>query len=84
MKVSKRIQDLKVSPIRKLTPYKIEAEKKGLKVIGFNIGQPDIKTPKEFFDAIKNFDDEILSYANSQGVKEFINSTIEYLSLIHI
>ena len=48
MKVSSRVSKLKNSPIRKLVPYADKAEEKGLKVIHFNIGQPDLPTPHDF------------------------------------
>jgi len=66
------------SPIRKLVPLAEEAKKKGKKVYHLNIGQPDIKTPEEFFENVKNFDKEVLSYAFSQGIPELIDSFIEY------
>lgn len=78
MKISDRIKNLNVSPIRKLKPYCDKCKEKNIKVIGFNIGQPDIETPKEFFKAISEFDETVLSYADSQGIPELINSTIEY------
>jgi len=59
-------------------PLAEEAKKKGKKVYHLNIGQPDIKTPEEFFENVKNFDKEVLSYAFSQGIPELIDSFIEY------
>ena len=44
MKISDRIKNLNVSPIRKLKPYCDKCKEKNIKVIGFNIGQPDIET----------------------------------------
>jgi len=78
MFVSHRIKSMQESPIRKLVPLAEEAKKKGKKVYHLNIGQPDIKTPEEFFDNVKNFDKEVLSYAFSQGIPELIDSFIEY------
>ena len=43
-----------------------------------NIGQPDIKTPKEFYEAIKNFSEDTLEYAHSRGLDILINSVIDY------
>ena len=45
MKISQRVQNLKLSPIRKLAPYADAAKKAGKKVYHLNIGQPDIETP---------------------------------------
>ena len=78
MKISKRIENMQFSPIRKLAPFAEEARKQGKKVYGLNIGQPDIETPKEFFEAVQSFDDKVLKYAGSQGVDKLIESFIEY------
>jgi len=78
MHFSKRIISMQQSPIRKLAPIAQEARKKGKKVYHLNIGQPDIKTPDEFFDAIKNYREEVLSYELSTGMPELIKSFIEY------
>ncbi len=75
---SERIENLESSPIRKLIPYSDQAKANGNKVYHLNIGQPDIKTPKEYYEALKNFDDDVLSYASSQGVPELIDSFVKY------
>ncbi|WP_026895060.1 pyridoxal phosphate-dependent aminotransferase [Clostridiisalibacter paucivorans] len=78
MKLSNRITSMQESPIRKLVPIAEKAKKNGKKVYHLNIGQPDIKTPKFFFDAVKNFDEEVLAYSFSQGIPELINSFTKY------
>lgn len=78
MKLSQKIQEMDLSPIRKFVPYADAARAKGKKVYGLNIGQPDIKTPKAFFDAIRNFDQEVLAYANSQGIPSLIEAIVGY------
>ena len=70
MHFSDRIQALKISPIRRLIPYADEAKAKGKKVYHLNIGQPDIKTPEEYFEAIKNFHPATVAYQPSQGIPE--------------
>ena len=55
MKFSNKIQRCELSPMRKFLPYELAAEAKGLKIYHLNIGQPDIETPKAFFDAVKGF-----------------------------
>ena len=67
MQMSNRISSFQCSPIRRLVPYARDAEKKGIHVIHLNIGQPDIKTPKEALDAIRDFDLDILPYGLSEG-----------------
>ncbi len=66
------------SPIRKLVPFAEEAKKKGKKVIHLNIGQPDIKTPKNAIDAVKNADIEVLSYARSEGSETYRDKLADY------
>ncbi|WP_296644881.1 pyridoxal phosphate-dependent aminotransferase [Romboutsia sp. 13368] len=78
MKYSERISSMQSSPIRKLVPMANKAKAKGIKVYHLNIGQPDIKTPKVFFDAVKSFDNEVLEYAVSQGLPELITSLQKY------
>lgn len=82
MKLSKKIQDMELSPIRKFVPYADAARAAGKKVYGLNIGQPDIKTPRAFFDAVKNFDQEVLAYANSQGIPELLEALVGYYKRI--
>ncbi|MCL4135477.1 UNVERIFIED_CONTAM: hypothetical protein GTU68_035797 [Idotea baltica] len=67
------------SPIRKLAGLKTEAQKRGIKVFGLNIGQPDVETPKEFLDGVKNFDSKILAYADSEGDLALRKSLTTYM-----
>src|SRR5690554_299755 len=78
MKLSSRINNMKFSPIRKLSPYAEDARKKGLKVLGLNIGQPDIETPPQFFQTIASFDNKVLKYSESRGESVLIDSFIKY------
>lgn len=67
------------SPIRKLAGLKSDAQKRGVKVYGLNIGQPDIETPQEFLDGVKNFDSKILAYADSEGDLALRKSLTTYM-----
>ncbi len=67
MDISNRIKGFQASPIRRLSPYALDAEKRGVKVYHLNIGQPDIKTPREAIDAIHNFPADIIAYGQSDG-----------------
>lgn len=78
IRLSKRAELMPASPIRKLVPFAQAAKKKGTKVYHLNIGQPDIKTPDLFFEAIRKFDAPVLEYALSQGNIDLINSFREY------
>lgn len=78
MKLSKKVEAMHLSPIRKFNVYAIDARVKGVKVYNLNIGQPDIKTPDVFMDAVKSYDSEVLSYAESVGLKELQESVVKY------
>ncbi|MBR1486031.1 MAG: pyridoxal phosphate-dependent aminotransferase [Synergistaceae bacterium] len=84
MHYSERIQSLKISPIRRLIPYADEAEAKGKKVIRLNIGQPDIKTPEEYFDAIKTFHPETVKYQISQGILPLREAISNYYKAMNV
>ena len=55
------------SPIRKLVPFAEEAIKSGAEVIHLNIGQPDIPTPDGAMEALKKYNETVLSYSHSAG-----------------
>ncbi len=78
MKFSNRIQKMHYSSIRKLAPFAETAKKKGIQVYHLNIGQPDIETPSTFMEGINNYHDNVLKYAQSQGIDETINSFRKY------
>ena len=78
MKFSSKVLKCGLSPMRKFHPYAVAAEAKGRKIYHLNIGQPDIETPKAFFDAIKNFDLPVLEYAPSPGIPELIHAIQGY------
>jgi len=80
MNISKRGTDIQESPIRKLKPYADEAIKRGIHVHFLNIGQPDIPTPSAVWDAIHNFDEEVLSYGPAQGFLELRQAVADYFS----
>ena len=77
-KISKRGKEMPASPIRKLIPLADEIKKKGVKVYHLNIGQPDIPTPVEFMNAIRNYPNKVLAYGNSKGDIRLIQSMVEY------
>ena len=78
MRFSERIEALSASPIRRLIPYADEAKTKGKKVFHLNIGQPDIKTPQGYFDAIRSFKVDTIAYAASQGRNELRDAISAY------
>ena len=66
---SDRCRNLPASPIRKLVPFADAAKDRGTTVYHLNIGQPDIKTPPEFFRAIAQANLEVLAYSPSAGIE---------------
>ena len=84
MKFSSKIQRCELSPMRKFLPYELAAEAKGRKIYHLNIGQPDIETPKAFYDAVKNFQDPVLAYAAAPGVSEFLTAVQGYYANLGI
>lgn len=66
------------SPIRKLVPYANAAKARGVKVYHLNIGQPDIETPAEMWESIRNYDQKVLAYGDSAGLVEFRRALVPY------
>ena len=84
MKLSTRIEACALSPIRKFHPYVVEAEAKGRKVLHLNIGQPDIATPAAFFDAVRNFEEDVLAYAPSAGADVYLKAVRDYYKTLGV
>lgn len=84
MKISKRTDSMPYSSVRKLVPYEKEAVKQGKTVYHLNIGQPDIKTPQSFYQAMQEFNQETLEYADSRGEKTLIDAVIKYYDDIDV
>ena len=72
------------SPIRKLVPYAEKAKQKGIKVFHLNIGQPDIETPKNAINAVKNADIKILAYSKSEGDLVLREKISEYYQTFNV
>ncbi|HQP58404.1 MAG TPA: pyridoxal phosphate-dependent aminotransferase [Petrotogaceae bacterium] len=78
MNFSKRASQMQASPIRKLIPFSDEAKSKGKKVYHLNIGQPDLPTPQQFYDAVKKFTPKVLAYSHSAGLMELRQAFSQY------
>ena len=78
MEISLRAQSMPESPIRKLAKYADAAKLAGVHVYHLNIGQPDIKTPPQALEAVKEFNPEILEYSPSQGLKSLRTKMVSY------
>ena len=82
--LSNRGQKMPPSPIRKLVPFADEAKAKGRHVYHLNIGQPDIKTPDKYFDAIRNHGRTVLEYGPSAGFTSYRKKLVEYYKRYNI
>ena len=78
MEISNRIRGFQASPIRRLSPYARAAKERGVKVYHLNIGQPDIKSPKEAIEAIHNYPHDILAYGESDGDLALRKALVKY------
>lgn len=76
--ISERAIEMPSSPIRKLAPLATAAQERGIKVYHLNIGQPDLPTPQEGLDVLKNIDRKILEYSPSQGFRSYREKLTHY------
>ncbi|MEO7308071.1 MAG: pyridoxal phosphate-dependent aminotransferase [Ferruginibacter sp.] len=84
LKISNRGLQMPASPIRKLVPYAEAAKKKGTKVYHLNIGQPDIETPPQCLDAVRNSDFKVLEYSHSAGNESYRKKLVQYYKTVGI
>lgn len=72
------------SPIRKLVPLSNSAKERGVKVYHLNIGQPDLPTPPNALEALKNIDRTVLEYSPSEGLKSLREKLVKYYNRFNI
>ncbi len=82
--LSQRGYEMPASPIRRLAPLANEAVAKGIKVYRLNIGQPDLPTPPQAFEALKNIDRDVLEYSPSDGLPSLRAKLKEYYHRFNI
>lgn len=78
MEISNRAALMPQSPIRKLARYADTAKRNGIHVYHLNIGQPDIETPPNALEAVRNIDKTILEYSPSQGLQSLRTKMVAY------
>ena len=78
MKFSSKVQRCGLSPMRKFHPFAVAAQARGRKIYHLNIGQPDIETPPEYFEAVRSFNQDVLAYAPSPGIPALIEAIRSY------
>lgn len=83
-KISERGIEMPSSPIRRLVPLSDSAKARGLKVYHLNIGQPDLPTPQEALDAIRNIDRKVLEYSPSDGYRSYREKLVNYYTRFNI
>ena len=76
--ISERAVKMPASPIRKLGPLADDAKSRGVKVYHLNIGQPDLYSPKEGLEALKNIDRKLLEYSPSDGFLSLREKLVGY------
>ena len=84
LSISLRSIEMPMSAVRKLVPLAQTAEERGVRVIHLNVGQPDIETPPEFWEAVRNFPESTLAYAPSAGRPEYIDALLDYYARFDI
>lgn len=82
--ISERGIAMPASPIRKLAPLANAAKERGVHVYHLNIGQPDLPTPKEGLDVLKDVNRKVLEYSPSQGFKSYREKLVKYYDTFDI
>ncbi|MGN0230632.1 MAG: pyridoxal phosphate-dependent aminotransferase [Muribaculaceae bacterium] len=77
-KISSRGIEMPQSPIRKLVPLSNAAKERGIKVYHLNIGQPDLPTPPNALEVLKDVDRKVLEYSPSEGLKSLRERLADY------
>ena len=75
MKFSSKALRCQQSPMRKFHPYAVAAAAAGKKIYHLNIGQPDIQTPPQLFEAVRSCHEATLAYAPSPGIPALIDAS---------
>lgn len=70
--------------MRKFHPYAVAAAAAGKKIYHLNIGQPDIQTPPQLFEAVRSFHEATLAYAPSPGIPALIDAICSYYARIGV
>ena len=84
MKLSSKMERCGLSPMRKFNGEAAQAVERGVKIYHLDIGQPDILTPPEYYEALSTFAQPVLSYAPSGGMPELLDAVRKYYSKIGV
>ena len=84
MKFSSKILKCQLSPVRKFNPCADQAVAAGRTIYHLNIGQPDIKTPESFYQAVREFREPTLEYAPASGLPAYIDAVRSYYAKLGV
>ena len=84
MQISINANRCEPSPMRKFHPLAVQAKKEGKKIYHLNIGQPDLPTPKAFYEAVHDFADRTLEYEASPGRPVLIEAIKKYYGTLGV
>jgi aspartate aminotransferase len=76
--ISARARAMPASPIRRLAPLADAAQRRGIRVLHLNIGQPDLETPACMRDELRRIEEKVLEYSPSTGTPQFLASLQHY------
>ena len=76
--VSDKGRIMPASPIRRLAPLAEQAKKRGVKVYHLNIGQPDIQTPANALEAVRENSLRVVEYSHSMGIESLRRKMVQY------
>ncbi len=65
--LSHRARITPASPIRSLSGLARQARDRGVEVFHLNIGQPDIPSPVEFYEGLRQYQRKVVAYEQSEG-----------------
>ncbi len=82
MKFSSKVEACGYSPVRKFNSYQVACKKAGKKIYHLNIGQPDIKTPEVYMEAVRSFDSPVLAYEAHPGMTSLCEAMSKYYARI--
>ncbi|AEH50958.1 pyridoxal phosphate-dependent aminotransferase [Pseudothermotoga thermarum] len=78
MNLSGRALTAPASPIRRMIPFAEQAMKMGKKIYYLNIGQPDIPTPRVYFEYVERYKPSVVAYTHSAGLLELREAFSRY------
>ncbi len=78
LEISKRGKTQPQSPMRRLEGALLKAKNLRDRIYQLNIGQPDIETPNEYLNVLKNLNEKVIKYGPSAGLPEYRKTLANY------